>query len=47
MDLLTAAPQDMPSKVQSIIDGGASVFVAGLGVPRRWWTSATSRTCWW
>lgn len=34
VDLLTAAPQDMPSKVQSIIDGGASVFVAGLGVPR-------------
>ncbi|MCO5317332.1 MAG: nitronate monooxygenase [Microthrixaceae bacterium] len=34
VDLLTAAPQDMPSKVQAIIDGGASVFVAGLGVPR-------------
>ncbi len=34
VDLLTAAPQDMPGKVQSIIDGGASVFVAGLGVPR-------------
>lgn len=34
VDLLTAAPQDMPSKVQSIIDGGATVFVAGLGVPR-------------
>lgn len=34
VDLLTAAPQDMPSTVQAIIDGGASVFVAGLGVPR-------------
>ena len=34
VDLLTAAPQDMPAKVQSIIDGGATVFVAGLGVPR-------------
>ncbi len=34
VDLLTAAPQDMPVKVQAIIDGGASVFVAGLGVPR-------------
>lgn len=33
VDLLTAAPQDMPAKVQAIIDGGASVFVAGLGVP--------------
>lgn len=33
-DLLTAAPQDLPAKVQAIIDGGASVFVAGLGVPR-------------
>jgi len=34
VDLLTAAPQDMPAKVQALIDGGASVFVAGLGVPR-------------
>ncbi len=34
VDLLTAAPQDMPKKVQAIIDGGATVFVAGLGVPR-------------
>ncbi len=34
VDLLTAAPQDMPAKVQSIIDGGATEFVAGLGVPR-------------
>ncbi|MDQ1396884.1 MAG: hypothetical protein QOG64_2143 [Acidimicrobiaceae bacterium] len=34
VDLLTAVPQDMPSQVQKIIDGGASVFVAGLGVPR-------------
>jgi enoyl-[acyl-carrier protein] reductase II len=34
VDLLTAAPQDMATKVQAIIDGGGSVFVAGLGVPR-------------
>jgi enoyl-[acyl-carrier protein] reductase II len=34
VDLLTAAPQDMVAKVTAIIDGGASVFVAGLGVPR-------------
>ncbi|MCP4434179.1 MAG: nitronate monooxygenase [Actinomycetia bacterium] len=34
VDLLTAAPQDMPANVQAIVDGGASVFVAGLGVPR-------------
>jgi len=34
VDLLTASPGDMESKVRSIIDGGAQVFVAGLGVPR-------------
>jgi enoyl-[acyl-carrier protein] reductase II len=34
VDLLTAAPGDMAAKVQSLIDGGARVFVAGLGVPR-------------
>lgn len=34
VDLLTAAPGDMAAKVQMIIEGGASVFVAGLGVPR-------------
>jgi len=34
VDLLTAAPQDMAAKVAAMIDGGASVFVAGLGVPR-------------
>jgi enoyl-[acyl-carrier protein] reductase II len=34
VDLLTAAPQDMVAKVTDIIDGGATVFVAGLGVPR-------------
>ncbi len=33
VDLLTAMPQDMLANVQKIIDGGASVFVAGLGVP--------------
>ena len=34
VDLLTAAPGDLESQVQAIIDGGARVFVAGLGVPR-------------
>lgn len=33
VDLLTAAPGDMTARVQSLIDEGASVFVAGLGVP--------------
>jgi enoyl-[acyl-carrier protein] reductase II len=34
VDLLTAAPGDMSGKVDDIISGGATVFVAGLGVPR-------------
>ena len=34
VDLLTAAPGDMGAKVDDIIKGGATVFVAGLGVPR-------------
>jgi len=34
VDLLTAMPGDMPAQVQSIIDHGGRVFVAGLGVPR-------------
>lgn len=34
VDLLTAAPGDLASKVTDIIDGGGRVFVAGLGVPR-------------
>ena len=33
VDLLTAMPGDLAGQVQKIIDGGASVFVAGLGVP--------------
>jgi enoyl-[acyl-carrier protein] reductase II len=33
VDLLTAMPGDMASQVQLVIEGGASVFVAGLGVP--------------
>lgn len=33
VDLLTAMPGDMTPLVESIIEGGASVFVAGLGVP--------------
>lgn len=33
VDLLTAMPGDMVSQVERIIEGGASVFVAGLGVP--------------
>ena len=34
VDLLTAAPGDMLASVQMLIDEGARVFVAGLGVPR-------------
>ena len=34
VDLLTAAPQDHERKVDEIADGGATVYVAGLGVPR-------------
>src|SRR5436190_16448363 len=33
VDLLTAMPGDMISQVGDIIEGGASMFVAGLGVP--------------
>ena len=33
VDLLTAMPGDMERQVNEIIKGGASVFVAGLGVP--------------
>jgi enoyl-[acyl-carrier protein] reductase II len=33
VDLLTAAPGDLTGQVQRIIDEGASLFVAGLGVP--------------
>jgi len=33
VDLLTAMPGDMAKQVDKIIEGGASVFVAGLGVP--------------
>jgi enoyl-[acyl-carrier protein] reductase II len=33
VDLLTAMPGDMVAQVDKIIGGGASVFVAGLGVP--------------
>ncbi len=34
VDLLTALPDQMEAQVEAIIAGGASVFVAGLGVPR-------------
>lgn len=33
VDLLTAMPGDMVAQVNKIIENGASVFVAGLGVP--------------
>jgi len=33
VDLLTASPVTWPSQVELVIEGGASVFVAGLGVP--------------
>lgn len=34
VDLLTALPDQMDAQVNAIINGGASLFVAGLGVPR-------------
>jgi enoyl-[acyl-carrier protein] reductase II len=34
VDLLTAVAGQVENQVQSVIDGGARVFVAGLGVPR-------------
>ena len=34
VDLLTASPGDMVGNVEAVIKGGATVFVAGLGVPR-------------
>ena len=33
VDLLTAMPGDLVGQVERIIEGGATVFVAGLGVP--------------
>jgi enoyl-[acyl-carrier protein] reductase II len=34
VDLLTAMPGQVERGIQSVIDGGANIFVAGLGVPR-------------
>lgn len=34
VDLLTAMPGQLEAQIQSVIDGGARAFVAGLGVPR-------------
>lgn len=34
VDLLTAFPDSLDANVQLLIEGGASTFVAGLGVPR-------------
>jgi enoyl-[acyl-carrier protein] reductase II len=34
VDLLTAAPGDHVAKVTKVIEGGATVYVAGLGIPR-------------
>jgi len=34
VDLLTALPDQIESGVRAVIDGGARIFVAGLGVPR-------------
>jgi enoyl-[acyl-carrier protein] reductase II len=33
VDLLTAMPGDLLGQVQTVIDGGAKMFVAGLGIP--------------
>ena len=34
VDLLTAMPGQVEKGIQSVIEGGARIFVAGLGVPR-------------
>ena len=34
VDLLTAAPDSIERNIKAIISGGASIYVAGLGVPR-------------
>jgi len=34
VDLLTALPGQVERGIQSVLDGGARIFVAGLGVPR-------------
>src|ERR1700722_12662007 len=34
VDLLTAFPESLASNVELLIEGGATTFVAGLGVPR-------------
>ena len=34
VDLLTALPGDMERQVHAIVDAGAKLFVAGLGIPR-------------
>jgi enoyl-[acyl-carrier protein] reductase II len=34
VDLLTALPGQVEAGIQAVIDGGARIFVAGLGVPR-------------
>ncbi|MBP6729317.1 MAG: nitronate monooxygenase, partial [Microthrixaceae bacterium] len=34
VDLLTAMPGDMAIQVRLLIEGGATLFVAGLGIPR-------------
>ena len=34
VDLLTALPDQVDKGIRTVIDGGASIFVAGLGVPR-------------
>ena len=34
VDLLTALPHGLETKVQDVVRGGATAFVAGLGVPR-------------
>jgi enoyl-[acyl-carrier protein] reductase II len=34
VDLLTAVPGQLDRQIQSVVAGGASAFVAGLGVPR-------------
>ena len=46
VDLLTAMPGGMVDQVERIIEGGASVFVAGLGVPAEVVDLCHGTICW-
>ncbi len=46
VDLLAALPERMVGDAHKVVEGGASLFVAGLGVPaRRHQGACTTATC--